>query len=440
VAYDSGVMTWFANLAYFAAAMVYLPVVVYQMIFQGKNRRGWSERFGFIRLRPVDRKRIWVHAVSLGEVNATRQIIAKLKKRLPDREIVISTTTDTGYARACQLYGTQSVFRYPLDFSWIVARVLTCVDPELIVLMELEVWYNFVRMANRRGVAVAIANGRLTERSARRFGMVGEPVRSMFADLTWVGAQDDAIAERFRSLGTAREAVTVTGSVKWDTAEVCDTVEGADTLAEDIGLDRSQPLLVCGSTGPGEEKIILDAYRRMRGDGASVRLVLVPRKPERFEEVARLIRREGFACIRRSQTRDGAPQRLEPDAIVLGDTMGELRKFYALADVVFVGRSLVPMGGSDPMEVAALAKPILVGPHIENFRAPVEAFQAREAINIVRTGEELAQCVRRLCGDPALAKRQGTSARDVVVDHQGATEITVETLAKLVLTSATGAG
>jgi 3-deoxy-D-manno-octulosonic-acid transferase len=431
-------MTWLANLVYAFAALVYLPVLVYQMVAQKKNRQGWKQRFGHIRPFDPSRPRVWMHAVSLGEVNATPKLVAALRERVPEVDVVISTTTDTGYARACALYGQDRVFRYPLDFSWIIRRVLDRVRPCLIVLVELEVWYNLVALASRRGVPVAVVNGRLTERSCRRLARLGPLGRPMFRRLAWVGAQDETIAKRFEAVGTAAEQLEITGSVKWDTAHVSDRIDGAEELAEALGLDRTRRLWVCGSTGPGEERIILEAYDGLRRQRPEVDLVIVPRKPERFEEVADLIRAAGYDCIRRSELPDGspAPGRGDRPRVWLGDTLGELRKFYTLATVVFVGRSLVPMGGSDPMEVAALAKPIVVGPHMENFSLPVACLERAGAIRIVRPADGnaaslLCRELMALVSDAVVAQRVGAAARQVVLDNQGATKRTATALVGL---------
>ncbi len=446
-------MRFLANLLYVTAAALYLPALCYQMVVQGKNRRGWRERFGHWPIGPGDRPRIWIHAVSLGEINATPLLVEKLEARLPDYDVVISTTTDTGFARACKLYGRQRVFRFPLDFSWVVDRVLARVQPSLIVLVELEVWHNLVRTATAKGIPVVVVNGRLTERSRRRFGRLGRWVRPMFADLAWVGAQDGPIAARFMELGVPPGRVEITGSVKWDTTTVADTVDGAGALAAALGIDAAVPLWVCGSTGPGEEAIILDAYGRLVEAGTAIRLAIIPRKPERFDEVDALIRSRGYPCIRRSRHADDCAARSsdaagitwqsartevrgslkeEPSGwpIILGDTMGELRKFYSLARVVFVGRSLVTLGGSDPMEAAALAKPIIVGPHMDNFAGPVAALADAGAVRLVDGARSLAAAVVEFCA--TADDSAGAAARQVVLDHQGATERTAQRLAAIV--------
>lgn len=440
-------MRWLADLAYLFVALAYLPVALYNALIRKKNRRGWRERLGFVRRFDRSQPRIWIHAVSLGEINATPRLVEAIQSRKPDHEIVISTTTDTGYARAVQLYGRERVFRFPLDFSLVISRVLRRVNPSMIVLVELEVWYNLLRMADARGIPVAVVNGRLTERSAKRFASLGVLARSMFKRLAWVGAQDDAIAERFRVLGTPVGRVEVTSSLKWDSAVVSDDVDGSAELGRAMGIESSRSLWVCGSTGPGEESMILDAYGRLLSnvpesgrvsptDEAKSRLrhpilAIIPRKPERFEEVARLVRRAGFDCVRRSERSDGGtgPTLTDRDVIV-GDTMGELRKFYGLSDVVFVGRSLVPMGGSDPMEVAALGKPMIVGLYTDNFRAPVELLRAADALCEVNSTDELCSAVSDLLQRDA-SKELGDRARQVVLANQGATSRTADGVVRL---------
>jgi len=466
-------MAWLANIAYLVAGVAYLPVLFYQMIAQRKNRRGWREKLTGPRaeLNHVNSSgAIWVHAVSLGEINAARGIVAGLQSCFPNRRVVISTTTDTGHARAVELFGEERVFRYPLDLSWTVSRALRRINPALIVLIELEVWLNLVTIAARRGIPVCVVNGRLTERSCRRFGWIAPIARRMFAALRWVGAQDAATADRFARVGVPRDRITVTGSVKWDTAAIADRIPGQDELAAAVGIRPDAPLWVCGSTGPGEEALLLDAYADLRRTHPALQLALIPRKPERFDEVADLIRRRGFKCNRRSQNPDGHAQSPAPSPattnpppsqggagggskghathpeistsalqnnlpphqppVILGDTMGELRKFYALATVVFVGRSLVPMGGSDPMEVAALGKPIVTGPHMQNFAQPVEVLSACGALVQAPDAPSVKSQVEAWLNNPAKTAQAASAARTAVTSNQGATARTIETLAR----------
>ncbi len=431
-------MRWLANLIYFLVALLYLPVAIYNAMVLGKNRTGWSQRFGNVPTFDPTKKRIWIHAVSLGEVNATSKLVNTIEQQRPDVDIVFSTTTDTGYARAVQLYGRDRVFRFPLDISTVISKALNRIHPTIIVLVELELWYNFVCMSAQRDIPVLVVNGRLTERSAKRLSLLGPIARSMFRNLSWVSAQDQSIASRFIELGTSADKVEITSSLKWDTATISDNVEGADKLAQTLDIKKNKPLWVCGSTGHDEEPLLLTAYHRVieRMPNDPPQLIIVPRKPERFDEVARLIEQAGFVCKRRSLHPDGAKpfekqasgsnKTSSQTTVILGDTMGELRKFYSLADVVFVGRSLVPMGGSDPIEVAALAKPIIVGPHMDNFRLPVQMLKDADAIRRVESEQQLADEVQKMLHDLQPMKDLGARARQVVIKNQGATLRTAE--------------
>lgn len=441
------------DLLYIPAAILYLPILLYQMIALGKNRRGWAERFGAIRHRSGTRPRIWIHAVSLGEVNATHTLVSEIRRRLPDYEIAVSATTDTGYAAACRLYPDCLVFRYPLDFSWVVRRVLRRIRPSAIILMELEVWPNLVSLATRRRIALCIANGRITEeRSMRRFRkpIIRLLARSMFSRITWTAAQDETYAARFIELGVPADCVHVVGSLKYDTAVVADRVDGADALADAMGIAPHAPLVVAGSTGPGEEEMVLEAWGALCADHPHTQLAIIPRKPERFAEVAKLIESRGYVCRRRSRCPDGSPPAdSEPNGprspsgasaeqvVFLGDTMGELRKFYSLAGAVFVGRSLVSLGGSDVMEVAGLAKPMCFGPHMDNFSDAAEKLLAADAAIQIPSPGELSMALGRLLSNPLEASDIGRRAQQVVLANTGATRKTIDLLCGALGASAT---
>lgn len=444
------------NILYGLAAVLYLPILLYRILVLRKDRAGWRERLGRVRPRVGTRPCILVHGVSLGEINATRSLVAEIERRLPKYEIVITATTQTGYDAAQRHYAPKVVCRYPLDFSWMVRRFFDRVRPAAVVLMELEVWPNFIREAARRDIPIGIANGRITEaRSMRRFRLpiIRALARSMFSQLAWVAAQTRAYADRFAELGVEHARIDVTGTLKYDTAIVADTVDGADALAFALELDRDRPLWVAGSTGADEEPRLLDAYRRLLSAHPGVQFAIIPRHPERFDAVARLIESAGFPCLRRSTHPDlhGQDARQEqrrrrqragaargtmsapsasgdPPYIILGDTMGELRKFYALATVVFVGRTLVPLGGSDVMEIAGLAKPIVFGPHTENFADVVDALLAAGAAVRIQDVETLVATLSALLSDADRRAGLGRAARQVVLENVGATRRTVDLL------------
>ncbi len=416
---------------YLPLALAYLPFLLYQMIVLKKNRRGWAERFGGVPSRTSDRPCVWVHAVSLGEVNATRSLVDEITRRLPDHDVVISTTTDTGFAAARRQYPDRPVFRYPLDLTWVVRRALNRIRPAAIVLMELEVWPNLLWHAARLGIPVCIVNGRVTEgKSMRRFRLpvIRSLARRMFGRLAVVGAQDETYAARFVELGVPKDRVRITGSMKYDTAVIADEIPGADELAAAMGIDRKRPLIVAGSTGPDEEAMLLDAWRSLVAEIPGVQLAVIPRHPERFDEIARLIETKGFACIRRSRPTDSNGPHPPSPVVFLGDTMGELRKFYSLASVVFVGRTLVALGGSDMIEVAALGKAMCFGPHVENFADVAGKLISAGGSVQMRSAGELASTLRNLMTDTSNRADLGRHAREVVQKNLGATKRTVDLL------------
>ncbi|MCG3178099.1 MAG: 3-deoxy-D-manno-octulosonic acid transferase [Phycisphaerae bacterium] len=426
-------MRYVVDFLYLIFMLLYTPMLLWRMAVQGKWRGGWAHRFGAVPRRQGAGPCIWIHAVSVGEANATVTLAARLREALPGCTLAFSATTDTGFARLAKLYPDDLRFHYPLDFSLAVSRAFRRIRPAMIVLMELEVWPNLLGLARRAGIPVVVANGRLSDHSFRWYRRFRPVLRPMFRRLSAACVQDQAYADRFVAMGTPTDRVTVTASVKYDTAEVADRVAGADALSGVLGLDASHRLLVAGSTGPGEETILLDVYRRLGGSHGNLRLAIIPRKPERFDEVAALIAKAGFGCLRRSEHADGSPgpSPLAGDTVVLGDTMGELRKFYALSAIAFVGRSLVPMGGSDVMEAAALGLPVLTGPHADNFVEPVRRLSSGGGLIVVPDGDALGQAVAELLADEPRRKRMATAAREAVVQAKGATDRTVAVIRRL---------
>ena len=372
-----------------------------------KKRDGWPERFGRIDALPPKRApRLLVHAVSVGEVNLTRPLI----ERLIDAgvEPVVSATTDTGITRARALYnGTCPVVRYPLDASWAVRRFLDAVRPDAVALVELELWPHFVGACRRREIPVAVVNGRLSARSFRNYRACRAFVGKTFRALAFAGVQDEDYAERFRAMGVAPERVHVAGSMKWDAAQVLDRVEGADRLAALLGIDRSRPLLVAGSTAPGEHELLHAATP------PGVQLLCAPRKPEWYDAAAEAMP----GCVRRSEPNQGDPA----SGRFLLDSIGELRLAYDLADVVVVGRSFGALYGSDPMEPAALARPIVIGPAFEDFRAPVLALERAGAI-VLSSPESIGAARTALFAHPERRAELARNARQCVLDHQGAAD------------------
>jgi 3-deoxy-D-manno-octulosonic-acid transferase len=322
--------------------------------------------------------------------------------------VVVSATTDTGFDRARELYADRlEVVRFPLDFSASVSRFLDGLHPDAVVLMELELWPNLCATAEDRGIPLIVVNGRLSKSSFRNYRLARPLVRSTFARVGMAAVQTETYARRFEALGVPRQRIRVTDNMKWDTALLADEIEGSAELARELGIDPDRPLVVAGSTGPGEEAILLD---RCPDD---VQLLLAPRRPERFDEVAALdpgfVRRSGGGP--RTEAGGGRPSRF------LLDTIGELRKAYALADVVIIGRSFAFVGGSDPIEAVALGRPTVIGPHYEHFAAVVEALLEGDGIRVAE--DPMAEAVA-LLSDPDAAALLGANGRAVIRAHRGA--------------------
>lgn len=368
-------------------------------------------------------KIVLIHAVSVGEMNATKRLVEELAARDSSLRFYVTATTETGYARAKELYagrGDTRVGRFPLDFLANVRRTLDAVRPAAVLLVELELWPNFIEECRARNVPVVVVNGRMTAASARRYKWMGFVGRQMFGGLAAAGVQDEVNRKYFTAAGVPAERVSVTGTMKFDTATVGETVEGAEQAAAGVGLRAGDRVWVAGSTGSGEEEMVLRVYKDLREKIAGLRVVIVPRKPERFDEVAGLIRAAGFGCTRRSEGKIGGDS-----DVMLIDTMGELRKFYAVATVVFVGRTLVDLGpkqhGSDMIEPAALGKVPVVGPFTANFADAMGHLRAGGGVVEVADEQSLTAAMRRLLGDAEDRMRLGRAARDVVVAQRGST-------------------
>ena len=393
--------------------LVYVPLaIVTAPWWAGKKREGWRSRFGFVEglkpPRPASRGRIMLHAVSVGEVAALRYLIPVLIQSV---DVVLSVTTDTGLKRARELFGTTdgcSIVRYPLDFSWAVARFLDAVNVDVVGLVELEVWPHFVDACVQRQIPVAVINGRLSERSARGYGRIAWFFRRVLRKLAFAGVQDSDYAARFCALGLPQDRCHIAGSIKWDAAKIEDTVAGADQLATELGIDRSKPLIVAGSTGPEEEALLHAACP------PGVQLLCAPRKPERFDEAAAAM---GPGVVRRTSrvVAPGGTTRF------LLDTIGELRMAYSLATVVVVGRSFGAQYGSDPIEPVALGKPVVIGPATSDFAAIVQVLTAAGGM-IQTTREELAGVLAGLVEDDARSQRLAAAGREAIRGQQGASE------------------
>ncbi|WP_164104024.1 3-deoxy-D-manno-octulosonic acid transferase [Candidatus Laterigemmans baculatus] len=419
------------NLVYLVAILLASPVLASRAIRQGKYRRGWQAKLrGRVELPEPTRPRVWFHAVSVGEVNLLGGLVARLRERRPDLEIVVSTTTATGYELALKRFPPEHVFYCPLDFSWAVERSLRTVRPDALVLAELEVWPNLIRQAKRHGIPVAVINGRLSETSFRGYQRLRPLIAPTFARLSLVAAQNETYADRFARLGTDPAAIAVTGSTKFDDAPLSRETEAIRSFRRLVAAAPEQPIFVAGSTQAGEEAVALEAYAALLERSPELRMILVPRHAERFDEVAAEIQRHGFLCRRRSEL--AAPAReWDPRTVVLVDSIGELRSWWGLATVAFVGGSLGSRGGQNMLEPAGYGAAVCFGPNTRNFRDIVEELLAARAAEVVTDRDALVEFVARMLATPEQAERMGAAAREVIERHQGATNRTLEHLEKI---------
>jgi len=400
-----------------AAALALLsPYFFLKGLRQNKYLHNLRERLGRVpqRVRQPGPGAIWVHAVSVGEALAVAPLLKELRARFPGRRLLVSTTTRTGQETAGQRLDCDVTFYFPLDFSFACRRLLDAVQPALIVIAETEIWPNFLRQARRHGARVVFVNGRISDRSFRSYRRWRFFLRRALAPVDSFLMQTEEDARRIRELGAAAERVVVGGNLKFDLPAPARPT----FLSELETLARGAPIVVAGSTLAKEEEQVLDALQ-LTGEieGRCSLLVLAPRHPERFDEVVALLERRGLAYIRRSQWRTDGP----PPDVVLLDTLGELAGAYAAASVAFVGGSLVPAGGHNPIEPALWGKPIIFGPAMENFRAIAAALlEARGAFQ-VRSADELGILLATLMSNPAACQQAGQAARAVVERERGAT-------------------
>lgn len=421
-------MSVLLDVAYGAGLVLGAPFLAYKALTSAKYRTGHRERFGGVGARAGDAPCIWVHAVSVGEMNLVRPLVKALARERPGCEIVVSTATNTGRETAEKLYPGRRAFYFPLDFSWVVRKVLGRIRPDLVVLVELEVWPNFLEAAASRGVPVAIVNGRLSERAFRRYRLIRPFVARWLDRVARFCVQTPGYAERLRALGAPSERIVVTGNLKFDaTPAAPDRLKAEhEALAASFGLRGDEPVLIGGCTWPGEDEALLDAYGRLKAEFPTLRLLLAPRQAERFGAVEELVRRAGLACVRRTALREG--RGAEPGAVILLDTVGELARVYALGSIVFVGGSLISHGGQNTIEPSALGRPVLFGPHTENFRDVNAELLAAGAARRVADATELEAALGELLASPDAAAEMGRRAQQVVGRHRGATRRTLEAL------------
>jgi 3-deoxy-D-manno-octulosonic-acid transferase len=429
---------FFYNVALFVALIASVPWWLWRMATTHKYREGLFERLGRVPRRLVstslsdERPLIWLHAVSVGEVLAVTRLVRTLESALPGALIVVSTTTRTGQALARERFESNRVFYCPLDLPWAVRAWLNALQPSLLILAETEFWPNLLHGCFRRGIPVAVVNARISNRSWPRYQRLRRRWRPLLSRLSRVLAQSQTDADRLLALGCLPDCVSVAGNLKFD-VRVAQEAEATRLLKS---LSAGLRFVVAGSTLEGEESALVEAWPRLLAADSLLVLVLAPRHPERFSPVAVLLQKSGVLWSKRSDwsTESSAAQRalrsLRPGEIVLLDTIGELASVYSLASVAFVGGSLVPAGGHNPLEPAQFAVPIVMGPHYANFAAITDSLRANDALRIAAK-EDLATVLIEILSDHAAAESMGQRAKEAFDRQAGATDRCVAAISEL---------
>lgn len=406
-----------------------LPYWLFQMARHGKYSKGLAERLGRIpqRLRlPADQEQvIWVHAVSVGEVLAVAGLVAELQRRSPQEKVFISTTTDTGQALARKHFGEERVFYFPMDFSFAIRPWMKTLRPNMVVIAETEFWPNFLRIAHESGAQIAVVNARISDRSWPRYRRFRRFMEKLLGYVDLFLAQSQTDAARLQDIGAPSDRIRITGNLKFD-MPVPATPQIVADLRQALARDAAGPVLVCGSTVEGEEELLLNMFENVLGEHPRAVMILAPRHPERFPAVAALLERISVRYFRRSSWHGESLS----GAVLLLNTIGELAAIYALADVAFVGGSLVPRGGHNIIEPAQHGVAIVVGKYTENFRDIVELFQRNHAVRVT-AASELSRVLMDLLANDAERKVLGQSAAETLHSQIGATARTADALEQL---------
>jgi 3-deoxy-D-manno-octulosonic-acid transferase len=420
--------------------LVLLPRFLFDAFRHGKYVAGFRERLGKLSgIQSQGRPVVWIHCVSVGESQAARPLVRRIRERFPDHALVISTTTLTGQNLARELFKSDAakVFYFPFDWRWTVRRALKAINPSAVLIMETELWPGFLRECHRQQIPVAIVNGRISHQSFRRYKWISGFVSRVLECLSVGIMQTEADAERIRSLGLPPSKVFVSGNLKFDAGTLHSSNSVAGELQERFNIVKEAPLILAASTHAPEERVMLKAFRHLRtGSSQKIRLLLAPRHPERFADVASLLESSGLTWSRRSNPSSPLDQTCD---VILLDTIGELPAIYSLATVVFVGGSISKNGGHNILEPAAVGAAIVTGAHTHNFDGIVRVFAKNQAIiqlPVLSDGQAdsvLGNVFKELLTDQQRRRELGQRAKHLVEQNQGATERTLDLLDSLLL-------
>ena len=403
----------FLDFLYFIVLLALSPWLLYTIVVKKKYWDTLAQRLGLV--IPIEGKQaIWIHGVSVGEIKAAKPLILRIRKALPERQIIVSSTSRSGKKIALELYPDCKVISFPLDFSWTIKHYFKRINPCLIVLMELELWPNFLHLAHKRKIPVVLVNGRLSEKSFRGYSRLRCIFRWMTRAINVFAMQTEIYKKRMLQLGIKEGNIQITGNMKFD-SEILPGKENS------IGLEFPSELqiIVAGSTHNPEEKILIDSYCDLRVSFPNLRLIIVPRNPNRAKEIAQWVREKGLNAVLKSQIKNG--REFPENDIIIGDVMGELAKIYQLSHIAFVGGSLIPHGGQNFIEPASLGKAVICGPFMHNF-PETRVFVEQNAMLQLSSAKNIKEAFHSLLNDINKANKMGQSARNLVEKSRGSSE------------------
>lgn len=418
---------------YLTAAVLGSPYLLFKMLTSKRYRDGLNQRLGMLTERVSSKPGIWVHGASVGEVITAKSIIGKIDEEFPEWETFISASTNTGFSVAEKIFSDKTVLYFPLDLSWITKKVICLTRPCFILLIELELWPNFLVSANKKNIPVIVVNGRISNRSLKAYRTISRISKGFHDSLTnemnTYCARTELDAQRFRELGIPGNQVFVTGTMKYDNIPNHIDEDDSKSLASLFCIKDDDLVLIGGSTHDGEEEILIRVFERLKEECTELKLIIAPRHIERTRDVFRLIEKRGFIPVLKTALEHyGYKWQNAKREIILIDTVGDLGKIYSLSNFVFVGKSLVPSGGQNMMEPAGLGKPVIFGPHTFNFKEEAELLLKNNAAKMVETEDELFKTVEFFIKNPDVAKEIGLNAQKVVNEKRGATKRSMEVI------------
>ena len=411
------------DLIFIIFAIIYLPY----FLFKKKLHRGFIQRLGFLPTNQKLDQPIWIHAVSVGEAKVAQVLVKQLRQIYPEKKFAFSTVTTTGnrVVRSFQ-QETDFTFYLPFDLSFVTKSVITRLRPCICIIVETEIWPNLIISLKKMDVPIVLVNARISDRSFLGYRIIRPLIRPVLNRINLFCVQSTRDAQRLRALGATPDKLKITGNMKYDFKDYTDFEKDYTDYKLKLGLESPETLFVAGSTHPGEERIILNTYKKLLDEFPNLRLLIAPRHPERTPEIENLIHKFGFRVIRISQLDRKTARPQDHKTVFLLDTIGELLSFYAVADIVFVGGSLIKKGGQNILEPAYFSKPILFGPYMFNFSDMSDLFLTRGGARMVGRQEELLEKIRFLLNNPSELRTMGKIARQLVLENQGATKRNVQ--------------